>query len=119
MRLYKFALIAFFSLTFICACNNKPENFLDEDKMISLNKDIRLLEAYLYKSFFQVYDTDSVGKDTRAYYETLFEKHNTTYNIYKENVEYYLEHNPIKLEKITKSVAKDLRDSANNIKGNS
>ena len=74
-----------------CSCtksDNKPENLLSKEKMVSILIDIHILESEI--------QTLRLSKDSsqllfNTFERELFEKHQIPKEVYKKSFEYYLE----------------------------
>ncbi|MBN2747688.1 MAG: DUF4296 domain-containing protein [Bacteroidales bacterium] len=90
-------LIFFFLLIITVSCNSgksdredisgKPQQLLSEEKMADVITDIRLTEAAISQLTSAGAESPEVVAD--FYYRKLFEKHQITSEILRENLDYY------------------------------
>lgn len=104
MRYRLFLLIA---LLFTSCYSDKPENLISEEDMVSILKEINLIEARRHKRI-EDYGNE-VNEATLKNYTALFKKYNLTDSAFLESYTYYQEH-PAQLEEIYNTVMIELEE---------
>ena len=88
----KFAFLTFL-LVILLSCDDskkRPENIISEESMVSILVDIQILEA-TYNS--RLIHEDDRNERMKRYYQEVFEKHQTSKELFNESYTYY-EENP-------------------------
>ena len=83
---------------------NRPENIIPEDEMVNIIIDIQILEA-TYNS--RLIHEDDRNERMERYYQEIFEKHQTSSELFNESYTYY-EENPEILQSIYEEVLEKL-----------
>jgi len=102
----KFTFITFL-LLFLFSCDRtekRPENIISEDNMVPILVDIQILEATYNNRLIHEEDRN---ERMERYYKEIFEKHETSSDLFNESYTYYEAH-PIKLEAIYEVVLEKL-----------
>ncbi len=84
MKVFK---ILLFLVTLISACepNNKPKDLIEEKKMILIMTDLHIMDGYMSTIVYN----DTMRRNTKNLYATIYKTHNTTQQSYEESLKYY------------------------------
>ncbi|RLD25110.1 MAG: hypothetical protein DRI54_05415 [Bacteroidetes bacterium] len=87
----KFTFLAFLLLIQLSCDQNerRPENIISEDSMVPILVDIQILEATYNNRLIHVEDRN---ERMERYYKEIFEKHQTSSDLFNESYSYYEEH---------------------------
>ena len=84
MKVFK---ILLFLVTLVSACepNNKPKDLIEEKKMILIMTDLHIMDGYMSTIVYN----DTMRRNTKNLYATIYKTHNTTQQSYEESLKYY------------------------------
>lgn len=109
MKELKLFIVGFIFLT-ACSKEKAPADVLNQQQMIMLMADLHTMDGYMSSMIY----TDSIRKESKNLYATIYNSHNTTEKIYEKSMRYY-SMDPILLDSMYSSVVSILTEKERNI----
>jgi hypothetical protein len=111
-------LFVIFACAFCSSCSHKgdetPSNIISKDKMIAVLVDIHLAEA---SADNRLLNLEQINSALATRYDSLFKKHDITFDQFKTSYDYYLAHadvlSEIYAEVVTELSTRDSKVNAN------
>ena len=72
-------------LLFACEQQNTPKDIIDQKKMILIMADLHTMDGYMSTIIYN----DTIRKNNRNLYATIYKTHNTTPALYEKSLKYY------------------------------
>lgn len=102
MRLSFFLMMSVFALSCSKSAIKIPSDIIPKDSMVFILMDIHIAEAGV-----KTLNADSVGINTKSYYEFIFKKHNISEEQYTKSMSFYTD-NPVVLQEIYTKMTEEM-----------
>ncbi len=72
-------------LLFACEQNKMPKDIIDQKRMILIMADLHTMDGYMSTIIYN----DTIRKNSKNLYATIYKTHNTTPALYEKSLKYY------------------------------
>lgn len=72
-------------LLFACEQEDMPKDIIDQNKMILIMADLHIMDGYMSTIIYN----DTIRKNNKNLYATIYKTHNTTPALYEKSLKYY------------------------------
>ena len=72
-------------LLFACEQNKMPKDIIDQKRMILIMADLHTMDGYMSTIIYN----DTIRKNNKNLYATIYKTHNTTPALYEKSLKYY------------------------------